>query len=256
MVCHYDLFFEDTLLNQILKSTMLLLIRSENVKPENRKTLRKLLLFLENVSPVNLFQVQWSACRYHASNAAYKMLIGICQLVIKGLLMTTDSGEYKLRHYIDDQQMHRLYEKFVFAYFKKKYPELKPSASHIGWNIDDGDKTFLPLMKTDITLTYGSKILIIDTKYYDSSMQTNPIFDSRSIISGHLYQIFTYVKNMDCCGSGNVSGLLLYAKTDEEITPDNSYLMGGNRISVKTLDLSANWPDIEKQLSSVVALVC
>ena len=256
MVCHYDLFFEDTLQNQILKSTMLLLIRSENVKPENHRALKKLLLFLENVSPVNLFQVQWSACRYHASNAAYKMLIGICQLVIKGLLMTTDSGEYKLRRYIDDQQMHRLYEKFVFAYFKKKYPQYNPSASQIDWNVGEGDTTFLPLMKSDITLSYGGNTLIIDTKYYGHSMQINPMFDSRSIISGNLYQIYTYVKNKDCCGSGNVSGLLLYAKTDEEITPDNSYLMGGNRISVKTLDLSADWPDIEKQLASVVEILC
>ncbi|HWR28408.1 MAG TPA: 5-methylcytosine-specific restriction endonuclease system specificity protein McrC [Negativicutes bacterium] len=255
MVCHYDLFFEDTLLNQILKSTMLLLIRSEDVKPENRKALRKLLLFLENVSPVDPFHINWSACRYHASNAAYKMLIGICRLVIKGLLMTTDGGEYRLRQYLDDQRMHRLYEKFVLAYFRKKYPQLNPSASHIDWNIDGGDTTFLPLMKSDITLTYGSKTLIIDTKYYGNSMQRNPMFDSRSIISGNLYQIYTYVKNKDRAGSGNVSGLLLYAKTDDEISPDNDYLMGGNRISVKTLDLSADWAEIEKQLASVAALV-
>jgi hypothetical protein len=30
-------------------------------------------------------------------------------------------------------------------------------------------------------------------------------------------------------------GVLLYAKTDEEITPDNDYIMSGNIISVKTV---------------------
>ena len=58
-------------------------------------------------------------------------------------------------------------------------------------------------------------------------MQTNKLYNSTSIISGNLYQIFTYVKNMDCSGNGNVSGVLLYAKTDEDITPDNDYMMGG-----------------------------
>ena len=68
-----------------------------------------------------------------------------------------------------------------------------------------------------------------------------------------MYQIFTYVKNKDVSKSGNISGVLLYAKTDEQVTPDNEYMMSGNRISVKTLDLSADFADIEHQLGKLVA---
>lgn len=49
--------------------------------------------------------------------------------------------------------------------------------------------------------------------------------------------------------------MLLYAKTDEDITPDNDYLMGGNRISVKTLDLGAEWTEIKTQREGVVAMI-
>ncbi len=52
--------------------------------------------------------------------------------------------------------------------------------------------------------------------------------------SGNLYQIFTYVKNKDTeFGSQphNVSGMLLYAATDEAIQPDNSYRMSGNMLA-------------------------
>lgn len=35
--------------------------------------------------------------------------------------------------------------------------------------------------------------------------------------------------------------MLLYAKTDDAIQPDNSYIMSGNRISVKTLDLNVSF---------------
>ncbi len=63
-----------------------------------------------------------------------------------------------------------------------------------------------------------------------------------------MYQIFTYVKNRDTLHSSKVSGVLLYAKTDEAITPNHDYMMSGNRISVKTLDLNAEFTEIKEQL--------
>ena len=49
-----------------------------------------------------------------------------------------------------------------------------------------------------------------------------------------------------------VSGMLLYAATDEAIQPDNSYQMSGNQISVKTLDLNRNFSEIAAQLNAIV----
>ncbi len=76
-------------------------------------------------------------------------------------------------------------------------------------------------------------------------------YDKATLHSGNIYQIFTYVKNQDAVGAGNVSGMLLYAKTDEDITPDSSYIMGGNRISVKTLDLNKDFSLIALQLDKI-----
>lgn len=62
-----------------------------------------------------------------------------------------------------------------------------------------------------------------------------------------LYQIFTYVKNKDREFGDRphkVSGLILYAKTDEVVQPDNSYRMSGSKISVKTLDLNQDFSEI------------
>lgn len=70
--------------------------------------------------------------------------------------------------------------------------------------------------------------------------------------SGNLYQIFTYVKNLDTEKTGNVSGMLLYAKTDEVVLPNNEYKMCGNAISVKTLDLDCDFTEIKKQLDGIV----
>lgn len=72
-----------------------------------------------------------------------------------------------------------------------------------------------------------------------------------------MYQIFTYVKNRDYEFSDKehkVSGMLLYAKTEEEIQPNNVYQMHGNQISVRTLDLNLPFTEIAGQLNSIVEL--
>jgi hypothetical protein len=55
-------------------------------------------------------------------------------------------------------------------------------------------QAFLPIMRTDITLTNGDRILIIDTKWYSHTMHTNALHDSITFISSNLYQIYAYVK--------------------------------------------------------------
>ena len=103
-------------------------------------------------------------------------------------------------------------------------------------------------------LTRGNEVLIIDAKYYTHTTQTQ--YDVHTLHSGNLYQIFTYVKNKDTEFGDKphkVSGMLLYAATDEAIQPDNSYQMSGNKISVKTLDLNRDFYEIAAQLNAIIA---
>ena len=71
-------------------------------------------------------------------------------------------------------------------------------------------------MQTDTLLKYRDQVLIIDTKYYEKILRDH--YDKAILHSENLYQIFTYVKNLDVTGSGKVLGLLLYARTDETIS--------------------------------------
>lgn len=93
-------------MNQILKmkTTAMLLIRSEDVRLEHKRALKKVILFFNAVDIVNPYFIVWSGIRYHRNNATYKMLINICYLVIKGLLLTTRDGSKKLSNYLDDQR--------------------------------------------------------------------------------------------------------------------------------------------------------
>ena len=251
LVCAYDEFTENSPHNQVLKSVMLLLLFHGDVKPENKKSLRKLLLYFGNVSDIRPSEIRWNTLKYHRNNASYRMLIEICRLTVEGLLLTTEAGEHKLASWLNDEKMYYLYQRFVLNFYKRHHPELSPSASYINWDITSGGKSdYLPTMLTDIFLSDGKKTIIVDTKYYGKTMQTN--YDRSTYISANLYQIYAYVMNY-CKGvSGVVSGVLLYAKTDEAITPDDDMVISGNSISLKTLDLNASFVKISEQLNSIV----
>lgn len=181
------------------------------------------------------------------------MLISLCQLIIEGMLLTTETGEHKLASFIDEQRMSRLYEKFILEYYSKEFPSINVSAAQIPWALDDGIGTMLPVMQSDITLALGERVLIIDAKYYTHTTQTQ--YDAHTCHSNNLYQIFTYVKNRDVefgDAPHEVSGMLLYARTDETIQPDGIYKMSGNKISVRTLDLNQEFPVIASQMNAIV----
>lgn len=249
--CEYDELSENNAFNQILKTTAVFLLRYPSVSIEHRTVLKKVMLFFDNVDIIEPSCIKWNMLRYQRNNQSYKMLLNICYFVLEGLLLSTDKGQYKMATFLDEQRMSRLYEKFVLEYYRYHHPDLRAAASQVAWNIDDGVIDFLPIMQTDITLRNGKKVLIIDTKYYSYTMQVQGQYDSRKLHSNNLYQIFTYVKNQDVSSTGNVAGMLLYARTEEPIIPDCDFQMSGNKISVKTLDLNVAFAGIAAQLDMI-----
>ncbi len=254
LCCTYDLYEENTYMNKVLKSTAKKLLVCEDVKPEHKKELKKILLFFNDVDEIPLKSVKWNEFSFTRNNATYKMLMNICKYVVKGLLPSEEEGSDKLHRYLNDRQMHDLYEKFILEYYRKHYPEFNAAANMVDWNVDDGYKTLLPAMKTDVTIEYYGKTTIIDAKFYSRMLQYNSMFQSSTIHSNNIYQIFSYVKNKDKKGEGNVSGVLLYAKTVDEQPIDQTYHMSGNTISVKTLDLNQEFSKIKETLDRIAAM--
>ena len=252
LICTYDDFTVNSYLNRILKSTMELLLHAD-ISKARKKELRKLMIYFADVDVLDVHTINWNI-RYDRNNQTYRMLISICYLVVKGLLQSNTDGSTRLMEFIDEQRMCRLYEKFILEYYRKEHPEITAQASQIPWQLDDGFSDMLPIMQSDITLSKGNRTLIIDAKYYAHNTQMQ--YNVHTLHSGNLYQIFTYVKNKDAeygDAPHEVSGMLLYAKTDEQIQPDHVYHMSGNKISVRTLDLNCDFIAIMEQLDSIVA---
>ena len=129
LVCNYDEFSVNSYMNQILKTTLELLLRSD-ISKSRKKQLKKHLVFLGEVESLDLYNINWKI-QYNRTNQTYRMLISICYLVIKGLLQTQSDGTTRLMDFLDEQRMCRLYEKFILEYYRKEFPRISVNASQI-----------------------------------------------------------------------------------------------------------------------------
>ena len=253
LVCSYDDFSVNSYMNRIIKTTIEVLLRTP-ITRERKKELRKLLVFFDEVDTLDIHTINWKI-QYNRNNQSYRMLVSICYLVIKGLIQTKTDGSVKLMDFLDEQKMHRLYEKFILEYYRIEHPQIRANSSWIDWILDEEDsRDYLPKMQTDIMLEYKDRTLIIDAKYYGHSLQQQ--FDRQTVYSANLYQIFAYVKNKEAQLADSshepVSGMLLYAQTEEEGGFEKTYRMSGNDICVRTLDLNGDFESIRKQLDGIV----
>lgn len=250
--CEYDELSENNKFNQILKTTVQFLLKHPKVKQSKKASLKRLMLFFSDIDVLDISTIKWTTIRFDRNSKTYQMLLYICYFILDEMLMTTKKGAYKMQKF-SDERMCRLYEKFVLEYYKKHHPDLKAKAPQVDWNINKEESTggILPAMQTDIMLTLKERTLIIDTKYYTKSMQCQ--FEKKSIHSNNLYQIHSYVMNHDANHTGKVDGMLLYAKTEEDIIPNgHTKFNDGNVIYYRTLDLNQNFENIKKQLDGFV----
>ncbi len=102
LVCVYDDFSVNSYMNQVIKTTVELLLRSD-ISKARKKELRKLFVFFSDVELLDVHNINWSF-QYNRNNQTYRMLISICYLIVKGLLQTNSDGTKKLMDFIDEQR--------------------------------------------------------------------------------------------------------------------------------------------------------
>lgn len=249
--CEYDEFSENNLLNKIIKSAGFTILSKRNVSRKNKENLKKVLLFFENVDLIDVKTIKWNTIVYTKNSKTYMMIIYICYFIIEEFILSTSKGNKEIREFYDNE-LARLFEKFVLNYYKYHHSYLKASSEEIPWDVSESkDNKYLPKMLADIVLENNKKVLIIDTKYHSSTYSKHYYGDKYTLKSHNLYQIYTYVKNKDIDKNKEVSGLLLYALTSNEEDHDYEYNMGNNKIYSKTLNLNRNFEDIKKQLDTI-----
>ena len=252
--CRYDELDVDTLENRILVATLRRLEKSPALDSGLRVQLSKLRLSLGSITEIRLSKLDFKRVQLHSNNGFYRFLINVCELIYETSLSTEESGELRFRDFVRDQsRMARLFEKFVFNFYRRELRHEEVTRERIRWvagSVDDPTLAFLPTMQTDISIRRNGRTLIIDAKYYSQTLQSN--FGVDTVHSANLYQMFSYLSNLGARGGADASaqGMLLYPTIDQKLRL--TYNLSGRVINICTVDLSRSWREIRQELLDLV----
>lgn len=253
--CRFDDFSYDVLHNRILNETLLSLLRVEGIAPEYAAALKQLLYRLPTFTPLALSEREFRRVQLHRGNSHYRFLLNICELVFSSLIPLENGRGYLFRNFLRDRRtMAVLFESFVRNFYKVNRPDLLVKRTDIRWKLTAKTgvgAALLPKMETDVTVEFPDRTVIIDTKYYLEALSKRKEFDSEKFRTANLNQMYAYLGNADQSLPRPLTGILLYPKVgrslDEEFTsPD------GDRICFKTIDLQAEWGEVEERLAELI----
>ncbi|MBS5823681.1 MAG: 5-methylcytosine-specific restriction endonuclease system specificity protein McrC [Clostridium argentinense] len=253
--CEYDELSSNVLFNQIIKTTIITLINYKKLDKQIKNQLIHVNRYFQEVDAVRLQKSHFSRISYHRNNRFYKLILDICELIFDEVIVTSQKGETIFKDFIRDNRMAALYEKFILNFYKKELTSVLVYSPIFQWQKDDDfehvGESFLPVMRTDIVLQNKERQLIIDAKYYTNALQIRNVGDTKKLISGNLYQIYTYINNSTF--TGEKAGMLIYPVVDTEL--DFVYSIQGQKIYVKTLNLNTKWEDIYRRLKEIAEVI-
>lgn len=251
--CRFDEFNHDTLQNQIIKSTIAAFLTLRRLHTDVRAELRGVMLHMRDVTDIRVQRRDFARVRIHRNNRGYDFVLRLCQLVHESLLVESADGVVAFYDFRDDEaRMGKLFEDFLFNFFRREQRACRVDRPHINWYEATGsprDLERLPIMRTDIVLRRRGAVLIIDAKYYKQALTTQ--FHREKVRAAHLYQIFAYLENLRPTVSEQIEGMLLYPVVSESFMYD--YRLHGHRIRVAAINLDQDWPQIRDDLLRLVA---
>jgi 5-methylcytosine-specific restriction enzyme subunit McrC len=193
------------------------------------------------------------------NDAADRTMIALARLAFDLALPTEEAGKTALfSPERETRWVYRLFEKAVLGFAAV---ELEP----LGWKVrgglalrwpasdmSGGMAGILPTMITDIMLDAPHKTgrVVIDTKF--SSIVTKGRFGDSGLKSGHLYQMYAYLRSQEDGTdiTATASGLLLYPAI--HATVNEHAIIQNHRIAFSTVDLSGKAEAIRQELRSIL----
>jgi 5-methylcytosine-specific restriction enzyme subunit McrC len=251
--CVFDEWSSNILANQLLKSTLLNLLLHSEITHLQKREIRRSLLRMGEVKPIELQFHLFGMVNLQRNNRHYRLALQVAQLIFENTVLDEKTGE---RTFFDigrdHQKLAKLFERFAFEFYRKHAP-FEVKKERIKWLADRHD--YLPAMYTDITLVSNSRKVIIDTKFYGSTLSNGRLeFGANKFQSANLYQIFAYVSNVSDSGAPPINrlaeGILLYPTVEIELS--EKYVIKNHPISVFTVNLNANWESIHERMLEVI----
>ena len=154
--CLFDTLSHDVTHNRIIKTTIGRLVRCGELDRDLRNRLLGVYRRLHDVSAIDLSSSVFGRVTLHRNNAFYGFLLQVCRLVFECLLVDEKTGEAAFRDFLrDEKAMARVFERFVFNFFRKEQSVFRVRSDRIDWQeviAREEHLRFLPTMRTDVSL--------------------------------------------------------------------------------------------------------
>ena len=201
-------------------------------------------------------RAQMSTDRFGRHDADDRLMVAAAKLALELMLPTELAGVNVLT--LPDREeiwVRRLFERAVGGFYNVV---LSPQGWRVKcggtlhWQIShktSGIDNILPSMRTDVVLDHPitGRRIVIDTKF--TSIVTNGWYREETLRSGHVYQIYAYLRSQ--VGRGDAladlaSGLLLHPAVGHRV--DETVVIQGHSVRFATVDLTATPVEIRQQL--------
>jgi len=254
--CDYDELSRNVLPNRILKSTILRLLRMNEIENGLHQELKEIYYRFSTVEEIKLQGHHFTQVQINRNNAFYGFLIQICKLIFDSSALDESDGSYQFRDFTrDHQKLARLFEAFVFNFYRREQNWFKVNSPSFPWPFKstvEEHNELLPSMSTDVVLEDEERIIIIDTKYYSKTLAKREDIGSIFLRSPHMYQIFAYMQHIPNPDNKKIEGMLLYPDVGNSIHAN--YTWEDQKLTYKTIDLDKEWYVIERKLLGLMEL--
>lgn len=237
LVCEFhDMSFSNEE-NKIIKATLLFVINQKHI--ENNIRQRALIFFrlLKEVQIIQLTKSSFKRLNINRLNNYYKPILELCELVYNNLRLTDDRDKTLFSGYMVN--MNNIFEKFLLKALQKKMKNDNVNGSLKNNWTDFASDSNLPQIKPDILVKNKA---IIDAKYYKT-----PFTSKGNYISGHIYQIITYLTAYKLS-----KGFLVYPEPENEQIIDSVYKIDNMNFNIFSIPLNKEISDIENALNILV----
>lgn len=251
--CQIDELRHDVLHNQIIKATANILARHEDLERPLAHELRLICRKLWDVSDIRLTPGLFRRVQLFRNNAQYASLMRLCEFVCRSMMPDEAGTGSRFADILrDEERMSRVFEDFLRNFYIYEQARFRVAREDMRWRIDagpGGDPALVPIMKTDVTLRSPECTIVMDAKFYADPFPKS--VGAPKIRSGHLYQLFAYLKHAaDRAPTASVRGALVYAAPAGGSL--NRYRMDGHEVAIAAIDLSKPWQHVHEDLLALL----
>ncbi|MGI2328150.1 McrC family protein [Planococcus sp. YIM B11945] len=249
VVCEKDEYTSNIWLNQLIKSTLRSITLNRHVKQETKSRSFKYMELMPEVDMPSLTKASFAKTYFGRHNMHYKWILQIARLLHEMTLLSHKNGNWSLfSAEIDERALNSIFEKFLFNFYRLEQQDYQVKAEGMQWKLE-GDKTYLPGMRTDVSLIHRKKPekIIIDAKFYKNIFQVH--HGKSSFHSHNMYQLFTYLMHQSPVL--DLRGILIYPFNGVHV---NEKFKWNQRVKVEivTIDLEQTWKEIYESLIKVI----